>query len=306
MHHVLTAARIPSIFAPGTGLFMETTCSTDSVNATTGSAAPSSANTGVYLAIRTGRANCAARFYPALYQLMLVRDGIEEKVDLGFSGSRLLERLVRNPGEVVTREELMSHAWSDRVVGQGSLNQQIYTLRQVLGDEKNREIIQTLPRRGYLLNPNYLFSEAVANPEQPENEQPDTALATLVERPVVYGANRFLPYALLGLLGLAWLGWFYQSHRPVELYNSELRVGNVSVFYRDSNKKGLQNLMHNTQALTHRLSELAQQPTRLFLENRGDFYELLCLGEGGHQHLMTFHSSQLGRIVDEQLRQCLR
>lgn len=288
---------------------METTCLTDSVNATIGSAVPS-ANTSAYLAIRTGRANCAARFYPALYQLMLVRNGVEEKVDLGFSGSRLLERLVRNPGEVVTREELMSHAWSDRVVGQGSLNQQIYTLRQVLGDEKNREIIQTLPRRGYLLNPNYLVPEAVtAAPEQPASEPVNTALIVptgLVARPAVYGANRFLPFALLGLLGLGWLSWFYQSHRPVELYNSELRMGNVSVFYRDANKERLQHLIHSTQTLTRRLSELAQQPTRLFLENRGDFYEMLCLSEGGHHHLMTFHSSQLGRIVDEQLRQCLR
>lgn len=288
---------------------METTCLTDSVNATIGSAVPS-ANTSAYLAIRTGRANCAARFYPALYQLMLVRNGVEEKVDLGFSGSRLLERLVRNPGEVVTRDELMNHAWSDRVVGQGSLNQQIYTLRQVLGDEKNREIIQTLPRRGYLLNPNYLLPEEVAEPEQPSADEPLHSAfpvpAGLVERPAVYGANRFLPFALLGLLGLGWLSWFYQGHRPVELYNSELRLGNVSVFYRDADKERLQHLMHSTQTLTQRLSELAQQPTRLFLENRGEFYELLCLSEGGHHHLMTFHTSQLGRIVDEQLRQCLR
>jgi cholera toxin transcriptional activator len=288
---------------------METTCLTDSVNVTTGSGAPS-ANTSAYLAIRTGRENCAARFYPALYQLMLVRDGVEEKVDLGFSGSRLLERLVRNPGEVVPRDELMNHAWTDRVVGQGSLNQQIYTLRQVLGDEKNRDIIQTLPRRGYLLNPNYLLPEEVAEPEQPSVDEPvHSSLPVpvgLVARTQVYGANRFLPFALLGLLGLGWLGWFYHGHRPVELYNSELRLGNVSVFYRDANKDRLQQLMHSTQTLTQRLSELAQQPTRLFWENRGEFYELLCLSEGGHHHLLTFHTSQLGRIVDEQLRQCLR
>src|SRR5690606_8262474 len=108
------------------------------------------------LIIKTGRNDCYAHFYPALYQLTLVRSGIEEKIDLGYSGSRLLERLVQEPGEVVSREELMNHAWADRVVGQGSLKQQINTERQVLGDEKSREIIQTLPRRGYLLNPCYL------------------------------------------------------------------------------------------------------------------------------------------------------
>ena len=75
--------------------------------------------------IKTGRGDWHAHFYPALYQLTLVKDGVEEKVDLGYSGSRLLERLLQEPGEVVSREELMNHAWADRVVGQGSLNQQI-------------------------------------------------------------------------------------------------------------------------------------------------------------------------------------
>jgi cholera toxin transcriptional activator len=128
------------------------------------------------LTIQTGNTDCIARFYPALYQLTLVKAGTEEKIDLGFSGSRLLERLVRNPGEVVDRDDLMNHAWPGRVVGQGSLNQQIYTLRQILADEKEREIIQTLPRRGYLLNPKYIaisMVEVDATSTEPEtNEKP--------------------------------------------------------------------------------------------------------------------------------------
>ena len=62
------------------------------------------------LIIKTGRSDCYAHFYPALYQLTLVRGGIEEKIDLGYSGSRLLERLLQEPGEVVSRDELMNHA----------------------------------------------------------------------------------------------------------------------------------------------------------------------------------------------------
>jgi cholera toxin transcriptional activator len=122
------------------------------------------------LVIRTGWADCLAHFQPAVYQLVLHRPGGEEKVDLGFSGSRLLERLLRCPGDVVARDELLAHAWSDRVVGQGSLNQQIYTLRQVLGDEKNREIIQTLPRRGYLFNPRFLAPLPVAADESASDD----------------------------------------------------------------------------------------------------------------------------------------
>ena len=106
--------------------------------------------------LKTGRSGCSARFDHALYQLELSHaDGSQKKVDLGFSGSRVLERLLLAPGEVVSREELMGYAWENRVVGQGSLSQQIYTLRQLLYDGRN-QIIQTLPRRGYLFNPQYL------------------------------------------------------------------------------------------------------------------------------------------------------
>lgn len=107
--------------------------------------------------IKTGHGDCPASFDPALFQLNLLGDGDSKQIDLGFSGSRLLARLAQEPGVVVSRDELIRCAWSDRVVGQGSLNQQIYTLRQLLGDEKSRRIIQTLPRRGYLLNPEYVL-----------------------------------------------------------------------------------------------------------------------------------------------------
>src|SRR5690606_11234866 len=117
---------------------------------------------------RAGRDERMAFFYPARYQLVIDYAGERSKVELGYSGSRLLERLLQAPGEVVAREELMRYAWADRVVGQGSLNQQIYALRQILGDEKDRQIIQTLPRRGYLINPNFL--RAPANSAEPPGE----------------------------------------------------------------------------------------------------------------------------------------
>src|SRR5690606_14738398 len=93
-----------------------------------------------------------------------------------YAGSRVLERLLRSPGEVVSREELLEYGWTDRVVSQGSLNQQIYVLRQLLGDEKGRNIIQTLPRRGYLFNPEFIEpetgEEALSAPNVPPSATP--------------------------------------------------------------------------------------------------------------------------------------
>lgn len=255
------------------------------------------------LTIKTGRTDCLARFYPALYQLTLVRAGSEEKVDLGFSGSRLLERLLLAPGEVVAREELMSHAWSDRVVGQGSLNQQVYTLRQVLGDEKTREIIQTLPRRGYLFNPNYLVHpssiEEVGDTNTPAPaDQPSTpchrhmgrtSLATLIG---------------LALLGVAVLGYLYQSNASARLLSSELNVGKASVAYLGRDERMRQQLIMRTRDLSTRMAGLADKPVELVLGMSAGFYEVLCMQPGGVRSLMI-HESQLADLADEQLRRCL-
>ena len=67
-----------------------------------------------------------------------------ENLDLFDQLTQRVERLLQQPGEVIERDTLVAYAWADRVVGPGSLNQQVYTLRKILGDEKNLQIIQTV------------------------------------------------------------------------------------------------------------------------------------------------------------------
>ena len=103
--------------------------------------------------LRTGNQGVFAHFTPSLYQIRIVdENGSEQCHDVGFSGTRLLEYLISSRGNALSREDLTAYAWPERVVGQGSLNQQIYMLRQLLNDDKERNIIQTLPRRGYLID----------------------------------------------------------------------------------------------------------------------------------------------------------
>lgn len=258
------------------------------------------------LIIKTGRNDCHAHFYPALYQLTLVKEGIEEKIDLGYSGSRLLERLLRAPGEVVSREELMSHAWADRIVGQGSLNQQIYTLRQVLGDEKSREIIQTLPRRGYLLNPSYLVSP----PSVDDIDETDAALPAVPSEPFLqrHGRQRapwIILLAFFSLLGIGLFAYLYAISQPDRVFSSEMTQGQLKMRYIDPDEQRLQQLILQTHALTSRLSVLADKPATLILGLRGGFYELLCLQPGGGARSLMFHESQLHHIADAQLNRCL-
>lgn len=257
--------------------------------------------------IRTGRGDCHAHFYPALYQLTLLKDGLEEKIDLGYSGSRLLERLLQEPGEVVSREELMNHAWADRVVGQGSLNQQIYTLRQVLGDEKSREIIQTLPRRGYLFNPGYL----VCPPSCEEPAEVDAALTADASGQAFlrrHGRRRGSWLALLGTLAVVAVGLFaslYLLSLPGHLHSSELSLGRVNLLYIDQDPQRLQQLIMQTHGLASRLEGLSGAPAELMLTNSGGFFELLCVQPGGGARSLMFHETQLGQLADAQLRRCL-
>lgn len=259
------------------------------------------------LIIRTGRCDCYAHFYPALYQLTLVKSGIEEKIDLGYSGSRLLERLQQVPGEVVSRDELMNHAWADRVVGQGSLNQQIYTLRQVLGDEKSREIIQTLPRRGYLLNPNYLVYppniDDIGEVSEPL-EAPGSSHAFL-RRHSRQRASWLMLLSLFSVLGIALFITLYGISKPRDLYSSEIHLGTLKVRYIDQDPQRLQQLILQTHGLTSRLSALASQPGSLVLSLRGNFYELLCLQANGGARALMLHESQLSQVADAQLSRCL-
>ena len=257
--------------------------------------------------IRTGRSDCYAHFYPALYQLTLAKSGIEEKIDLGYSGSRLLERLLQKPGEVVSREELMNHAWADRVVGQGSLNQQIYTLRQVLGDEKSREIIQTLPRRGYLLNPNHLVVPSASDAADPSGAAPDMPAAppAFLRRHSRQRASWLILLSLFSIIGIALFLTLYRISQPDDLYSSEMTQGPLNVRYIDQNPQRLQQLILHTHGLTSRLTALANAPSELVLRLRGGFYELLCLQRGGGARSLMLHESQLGQVADAQLSRCL-
>lgn len=261
------------------------------------------------LTIRTGNADCIARFYPALYQLTLVRAGVEEKVDLGFSGSRLLERLVRNPGEVVDRDELMSHAWSGRVVGQGSLNQQIYTLRQILADESEREIIQTLPRRGYLLNPKYVAislepTAPVSAPDPaPVTEKP--ALAPADAAPGQTFAIDWRIPALAGLSALLALGAALIYNLAADTTQTHVNGKLVTITYAPQHPEELLTLIPHGENIERHLVPKAKTPLQIVVGLHESRLDLVCLRADGSARTLHIDESHLNQLADSDLAPCL-
>lgn len=281
--------------------------------------------------LRTGRTDCQIRFHPLRFQLSLIQADQEERVELGFSGSRVLERLLQTPGEVVSRDELLQYAWHDRVVSQGSLNQQIYTLRQLLHDERQREIIQTLPRRGYMFNPGYLLQiehDADATPtEEPGTAAPaTTALATpLMEDPAAFlpmphaprkaarlaisGWRQRLALALgTGVLGLTLIGavQVYQPPEVRKMVTEKLRLGPLNLLLVEENPKQLAELKRNALALRGQLERVATSPAELLLYSSAHFYEVICLQPDGRANWLMIHEDQMGQVSDVQWRRCLQ
>ncbi len=79
---------------------------------------------------------------------LLLRDG--QPVPLTSKAFDTLLVLVRSSGHLVEKGELMERVWPDTFVEEGTLVQNIFTLRRVLGEaEGPQQYIETIPRRGY-------------------------------------------------------------------------------------------------------------------------------------------------------------
>jgi len=144
--------------------------------------------------------------------------GLEPRVML------VLVRLARNPGRVVTRDELLDEVWGETIVGEENLTRAISDLRRVLGDDARRPAyIETVRNHGYRLVAPVSPAEAVApptvaaapGPAAPEPAAPVPAPAPTAEpeppRPAVPvpaapSRRRFLPWgttiALLVVIAL--------------------------------------------------------------------------------------------------------
>lgn len=267
-------------------------------------------NAAPCLTLRTGHPDCLVYFYPTRFQLQ--RAGGEQRIDLGYSGSRLLERLLQTPGEVVTREQLLQFAWADRVVGQGSLNQQVYVLRQVLGDEKERQIIQTLPRRGYLINPQYLLNTAPTTAPSQATDSPQAAPSPATApsvapqpqaEPQPGPQRRVCLWACAALLLVGTLLTALLLRTDERAGRTQGQLHTTYLGYDDAQRQALQ---QQGQAIEARLAQLVSSPTELYISMNDEALALLCLQAGRSARWFSIPLAQLAGVNDAQLRQCLR
>jgi DNA-binding winged helix-turn-helix (wHTH) protein len=98
--------------------------------------------------------NSAGHFYEFgpfrvdVANLLLFRDG--QPLSLAPKAVETLIALVQHGGQLLKKDDLIRIVWSDRVVDESNLSQNIYLLRKTLGEGSNgQSYIETVPRRGY-------------------------------------------------------------------------------------------------------------------------------------------------------------
>jgi TolB-like protein len=77
----------------------------------------------------------------------LLRGG--EVVALPPKAVEVLVALVRHPGAVMGKPELIEAVWPETIVEEANLNQMIFLLRRAFGEGSEHGYIATIPRRGY-------------------------------------------------------------------------------------------------------------------------------------------------------------
>jgi len=138
-----------------------------------------------------------------------LRDASGEPVTLRAQALAVLQCLARQPGHVVTRDELMHTVWRDAVVTDGSLAQCINEIRRALGDSEHR-IVQTAPKRGYRLVTDRSATSGIAAPSL--GFEQDIGFATSDDGArIAYAASGVGPALLRAPHWMTHLEWDWRS-----------------------------------------------------------------------------------------------
>ena len=135
----------------------------------------------------------------------------EEETLLPPKAAGVLQMLLENAGQLVTKDQLLEAVWEAAHVTEGSLTDAISLLRQVLGDDsRDPTYIQTLHRRGYRF---------IGTVEEQSAEETASAVlttqATVPHDDELRIGSRLGNYEILGILASRGMGTVYRARDTV-------------------------------------------------------------------------------------------
>src|SRR6266446_2759035 len=145
------------------------------------------------------------RFKVVRHRRELLADGLP--VELGGRAFDTLMALIDARGTVLSKDELMSRVWPDRVVEENNLAAQIAALRQVFGAD--RDLIRTVAGRGYQFTGEIRVTAApAAGPAPPRMTNLPEAVSELIGRAAELGEVMALAaeHRLVSLVGAGGIG----------------------------------------------------------------------------------------------------
>src|SRR5450631_3067300 len=140
-----------------------------------------------------------------------------EPVPLEPKAFRVLIFLLRNPGRLIKKDEILNAVWEDCSVSDNSLTRSIATIRRLLGDDsRNPRYIETLATVGYRFICKVEVSEVSEGaPEMPKSAPDQVANLRRIAALVLLTATLVLIVA----------GWFYsRSLRNARLTDNDIIV----------------------------------------------------------------------------------
>src|SRR5262245_28902649 len=148
----------------------------------------------------------------------------EKRVRLGHKALVMLECLLRQPGQLVTKNDLLETAWPDTAVSEAVLTTAMRELRLALGDQARvPRFIETVHRRGYRFIAPVIPTNLPSSPSTTANEADNAALLSL--RPVRHLVGREMELAQLR----KWQEMSQQGMRKIGFVAGEAGIGKTAL-----------------------------------------------------------------------------
>lgn len=157
-----------------------------------------------------------------------------EIVPLPLKAVELLCVLIENSGEVVTKAVILDKVWKNSFVEESVLTQNIYTLRRTFEEFGEKNLIKTVPRRGYIFNCETAQEKTALIIEREiyeEIEIIETEIAPQNDTLALPSADKtgskfkiFGVAAVLLLLSSAIFGYWFWNKHPAKTAVSDIRA----------------------------------------------------------------------------------